>query len=183
MSSGGMAVVIVLFFVEHLTPSLEPANEGLNFMLKYISASFVVFALTGVAAADEPMTVDEVKAAAKADIEFVGNDYLRARLAENPDLILIDVRSTSEFELGRIPGAQSIPRGVAEFRVAEQVRDADTEIIVYCASGNRAGLVSKALMAQGYTNIATHHGFKHWSEDGLPVENKNGSFVRVTESD
>lgn len=152
-------------------------------MLKSVCAGFAVFALAGIAFADEPLTVEEVKATAKAGIEFVGNDYLQERLAENPDLLLMDVRTTSEFELGRIPGAQSIPRGVAEFRVAEEVRDADAEIIVYCATGNRAGLVSKALMAQGYTNIATHHGFKHWSEDGLPVENKNGSFVRVTASD
>ncbi|MEQ8858315.1 MAG: rhodanese-like domain-containing protein [Pseudomonadales bacterium] len=131
--------------------------------------------LVGVGALAEPMTIDEVVAAARADVDFVGNAYLKQRLASNPDLVLLDVRSESEFAAGHIPHARSVPRGVAEFSVARSVRSADTEIVVYCRTGSRAALVTKALLGQGYHNVRAHDGFETWEaeepvEVGAPAE-------------
>lgn len=136
--------------------------------------------MTGFAAAQEPMTLDAVSRAAKEGVEFAGNDYILARQVENPDLLLIDVRSEEEFDLGHIPGAVSMPRGVAEFRIAKDVRDADAEIILYCATGNRAALVKKALDAQGYRNVTAHQGFDTWAEAGAPVETTYGTYTLVS---
>lgn len=132
-------------------------------------------AVTGCASyAAEPMTVEEVVEDARDGIAYVDNDYVAARQAENPDLLLIDVRTKYEFDLGRIPGATWIPRGRSEFDIAKQVRDADTEIILYCRTGSRAGLVKKALDRQGYQNVSVHEGFELWAEDGRPIENELG---------
>tara|TARA_R110001592_G_scaffold16317_1_gene69475 strand:+ start:1814 stop:2278 length:465 start_codon:yes stop_codon:yes gene_type:complete len=132
-------------------------------------------AIFGAAAyADEPMTRDAVVAAAKDGIEFVGNTYVQERRTENPDLILIDVRTENEYELGHIPDAIWIPRGRVEFEVAEKVRDAETEIIVYCKTGSRAALVKKALDAQGYQSVVAHEGFETWAQAGQPLENDLG---------
>lgn len=133
--------------------------------------------------ADQPLTKAEVAEAARAGVTFVDNAYIAARRAENADLLLIDVRSQQEFELARIPGAISIPRGTAEFQIAEQVRDADQEIILYCRTGNRAALVKKALDVQGYRNVSVHGGFESWSDAGLPVENDLGRLVVIGEED
>jgi|GEM_PF-362261 rhodanese-related sulfurtransferase/transcriptional regulator with XRE-family HTH domain len=112
--------------------------------------------------------------AAKDGIEFVGNTYVQERKTENPDLILIDVRTEDEYELGHIPDAIWIPRGRVEFEVAEKVRDAETEIIVYCKTGSRAALVKKALDAQGYQSVVAHEGFETWAQAGQPLENDLG---------
>ena len=145
-----------------------------------ISATIAALSIAAFAAnADAPMTKSEVADAARSGIEFVDNEYIRQRQAENADLMLIDVRTKQEFDLARIPGATWIPRGMAEFEIAETVRDADTEIIVYCRTGSRAALVKKSLDAQGYRNVTAHAGFENWSEARLPVVNDLGMFVLV----
>lgn len=126
--------------------------------------------------AGAPLTRKAVAEAAKAGMDFIANDAVTARQAANPDLLLIDVRTEAEYEAGRIPGATWMPRGTVEFRIAEDVRDADAEIIVYCATGNRAALVKKALDAQGYRNVSAHRGFESWAGDGQPVETDYGTF-------
>jgi len=123
-----------------------------------------------------PLTREAVAEAAKAGIAFVSHAHITDRQAANPDLLLFDVRSEGDYAMGRIPGATSMPRGVAEFRIAEEVRDADAEIIVYCATGSRAALVKEALDAQGYRNVSAHSGFESWAGDGQPVENAYGTF-------
>ena len=128
------------------------------------------------AEADELKTLEEVSAAAKDGIEFVDSRYILERQSTNAELMLVDVRSNDDFEVGHIPGAISMPRGTAEFEFAKNVRDANAEIILYCRTGSRASLVKKALSAQGYTNVSAHSGFETWIEGGHPVENKFGSF-------
>ena len=128
-----------------------------------IYCALVIFG--GAAYADEPMTRDAVVEAAKDGIEFVGNTYVQERKTENPDLILIDVRTEDEYELGHIPDAIWIPRGRVEFEV---------EIIVYCKTGSRAALVKKALDAQGYQSVVAHEGFETWAQAGQPLENDLG---------
>ncbi len=135
----------------------------------------------GMAQADEPMTEEAVAAAAKEGITFVDNDYLADRQAANADLLLVDVRTQAEYEQGHIPGARWISRGKAEFEFAETVRDAGTEVIVYCRTGSRAALVKKALDAQGYRNVEAHQGFETWAEAGRPFENGLGRLQLLTD--
>lgn len=127
-----------------------------------------VFGLAAVAAA-EVKSVEELAAEARSGVEFVDDDYLLARLADNADLLLVDVRTESEFQAGHIPGARSIPRGVLEFRLAREERDGDREVILYCATGTRAALALKSLQAAGYRNVRAHRGFDGWEEDGGKV--------------
>lgn len=148
-------------------------------MMRHILAAVSIVPAAGVSEAREPMTPEAVVAAARAEVTFVDNDHITVRQAANPDLQLLDVRSEAEFSMGHIPGAKSIARGVIEFRLAETVRDADTEIIVYCATGSRAALVTTALAAQGYRNVSAHEGFDTWAGARLPVENAYGRFELI----
>jgi rhodanese-related sulfurtransferase len=129
------------------------------------------------------MTAEAVAAAAREGVTFVDNDAVTARQIANPSLLLLDVRTEREFTMGRIPGATWMARGVVEFRLAETVRDADAEIIVYCATGSRAALVQKALVAQGYRNVSAHEGFDTWAGALLPVENAYGTFRLIGRND
>ena len=150
-------------------------------MMRMMALVVLCAGLPFAAQADDLMTMEDVVEAAQAGIEFVDNDFVAARLAANPDVLLYDVRTESEFELGHIPGAQWLPRGKAEFIVADTVRDADVEIILYCRTGSRAALVKKALDAQGYHNVSAHEGFETWSGDGRAFETELGNVRLVVE--
>jgi rhodanese-related sulfurtransferase len=145
-------------------------------MMRHILAAVSVLVVAGMSHAGEPMTPEAVVAAAREGVTFVDNDHIMARQAANPDLLLLDVRTESEFTTGHIPGATWMARGVVEFRLAKTVRDADAEIILYCATGSRAALVTKALVAQGYRNVSAHEGFDTWAASRRPVENAYGTF-------
>lgn len=143
-----------------------------------------VAALVSTAAnSQEPMTAEQVSEAAKEGVSFVSDAYIVERQAMNADLLLFDVRTEQEYALGRLPGAEWMPRGKLEFDVAKSVRDADAEIILYCRTGSRAALAKKALEAQGYTNVSAHGGFEAWSEAGGVIETDLGKLQRVSVTD
>lgn len=154
------------------------ACEGRQMMRSFVLAVSMLMA-TGASQAGEPMTPEAVASAAREGVSFVDNDYIAARQAANAELMLLDVRTEREFNLGHIPGATWMARGVVEFRMAETVRDADAEIIVYCSTGNRAALVKKALESQGYRNVSAHEGFDTWAEAQRPVQNTYGTFELI----
>ena len=75
----------------------------------------------------------EVERAARAylgeEVESIGRDELRKRLRRG-DVVLIDVRSSEEFDAGHIEGARSVPLDELAERLAEL--PAGQEIVAYC---------------------------------------------------
>lgn len=68
--------------------------------------------------------------------------------------MFIDVREPYEYAAGHVAGAINLP--VSELpNAATVLKDIpkDTELIVYCQSGNRSGASIKVLQQQGYTNV------------------------------
>ena len=83
--------------------------------------------------------------------------------------VFIDVREPNEWNLGYIPGALRIARGVLEQQVEQVPRDA--RVVLYCSSGNRSLLAGDTLHAMGYTNVTSlARGFRGWVEEGGDVE-------------
>jgi len=158
---------------------LAPDSMEAVFLMRHIFLAVSMLMAAGISHAGEPMTPEAVVAAAREGVNFVDNDHIEARQAANTELLLLDVRTEREFNLGHIPGAAWMARGVVEFRLAETVRDADAEIIVYCATGSRAALVQKALVAQGYRNVSAHEGFDTWADAKLLIQNNYGTFQMI----
>ena len=76
--------------------------------------------------------------------------------------IILDVRTTAEYDSGHIPGAICIPNetiGSAEIPV---LPDKDQLILVYCRSGNRSKQAAGKLAKLGYTNIVEFGGIHAW---------------------
>lgn len=83
----------------------------------------------------------------------------------NEDVVLIDIREPDEYEVGSIPGAELIPRGLLEFKILEldRVDDPAIKIILYCRSGNRSALAASSLLMMGFKNVMSMSGgYEAW---------------------
>lgn len=88
-------------------------------------------------------------------------DAAKARMEENPGLLLLDVRTQEEYDQGHIPGAVCFPNEeiTADMPV---VFDKDAEIIVYCRSGHRSAEALEKLRDMGYANVSDLGGILDW---------------------
>ncbi|MGM9834687.1 MAG: rhodanese-like domain-containing protein [Bacilli bacterium] len=66
---------------------------------------------------------------------------------------LIDVRSKEEYDKGSLSGALNIPVGVIQDNIGKYVKDKESDIIVFCQSGNRSKQAATILKDLGYKNI------------------------------
>ncbi len=107
---------------------------------------------------------------AKARVKEVAVDETLARLEENPDAVLIDVREDSEWAAGHATGAKHIGKGIIERDIESLVPDHFTEIILYCGGGFRSALAGDALQKMGYTNVySMAGGWRAWIAAGAGV--------------
>ncbi|KAF4725296.1 hypothetical protein FOZ63_027870 [Perkinsus olseni] len=74
---------------------------------------------------------------------------LAAAVAKGKKLSIVDVRSAGEVaSKASLPGAIAIPVGEVESRISEVPKDGP--VLVYCASGIRAGRAAGVLRSHGY---------------------------------
>ncbi|MDB2450650.1 rhodanese-like domain-containing protein [Pseudomonadales bacterium] len=114
----------------------------------------------------------------KSDIENLSVDQLKAEMADNKDLLLIDIREIQEtIDLGTIPGAIHCARGMLEFwasPASPYYRDyfqEDRRTVVFCAGGGRSVFATKALREMGFTDVAhLEPGFGGWKKAEEPIE-------------
>jgi rhodanese-related sulfurtransferase len=92
----------------------------------------------------------------------VGNVEKFQEMLDATSPLLIDVREASEYEAGHIPGAINIP--IRTLAQNLDVIPADAPVVIYCASGHRAGIGLAALQLLGYDNVkAFPGGWRAWS--------------------
>lgn len=114
----------------------------------------------------------------KAGLENLSVDDLREERRMNDDLLMIDIREIQELvDLGTIPGAVHVPRGMMEFwasPTSPYYRDYFTEdkrIVVFCAGGGRSAFAARDLKNMGFNNVAhLEAGFNGWARTGGDVE-------------
>ena len=83
-------------------------------------------------------------------------------LDENPNVLLLDVRTEAEFRERRIPGAILLPNNEVRTKAAEVLPDKDALILVYCQSGRRSVNAALTLISMGYTNVYDFGGITGW---------------------
>jgi rhodanese-related sulfurtransferase len=92
----------------------------------------------------------------------------RSLIEDKPDLVILDVRTASEYEDGHIEGAVNIP--VQELSARFDELSNEDELLVYCRAGNRSAQAVGLLQDVGFTKI--YHmdaGITGWIEAGYPV--------------
>ena len=119
-----------------------------------------------VAAEDIPSGA-ELQLRAENNTRFIDTPTLKQRLENEPDLILIDIRTKAEIErMGgaiEVPQNINIPRGWLEFRVQSAALEKDTPIVVYCGGGLRSPMAAETLQQMGYTDVSNYAaGYFGW---------------------
>jgi rhodanese-related sulfurtransferase len=95
------------------------------------------------------------------------------QLINNEDVVLLDVRESTETAGGKIAKAIQIPVGSVSQRVAELDKHKNKHVIVYCKTGQRSGLACRELIKAGFEKV--HNlggGMLAWQEAHLPVSRK-----------
>ena len=108
---------------------------------------------------------------AKQEIGLLHVDEVKAKMDQQADFLLIDVREPEEYKKGRIPESALIPRGVIEMTIEDHVKDKSKLLILHCGGGGRSAVAAQSLKQMGYENVASMEGgFKAWTMNGYPIE-------------
>ena len=105
--------------------------------------------------------------AAQAKVRLVAPQALHA----DPPPVVIFVDSSRDFARAHVPGAQWVPRGWLEFRIASVAPSHDTPLAVTCNDGRQATLAGATLADLGYQAVTVlEGGMAAWQQAALPVE-------------
>lgn len=85
----------------------------------------------------------------------------KARMDENGDAIVLDVRTQEEYDGGHIPGAVCLPNEDIQPGLPLPF-EKDAEILVYCRSGRRSAEAAEKLASMGFANVSDFGGIQNW---------------------
>ncbi len=88
-----------------------------------------------------------------------------AKLLDDPDVVLLDVRTESEYANGHLEGAILIDQSKSDFiQKAKAQLPADKTIAVYCRSGRRSASAAGRLADNGYKVVNLLGGINAWQK-------------------
>jgi adenylyltransferase/sulfurtransferase len=88
----------------------------------------------------------EMTTAPEIDVSVVAE-----RLRSGDDIVLLDVRESWEYEIGRLPGAMLVPLSTLPNALASL--DSTREYVVYCHHGMRSAIGGNWLVSQGFQRV------------------------------
>ena len=98
-------------------------------------------------------------------------DALHALILSETEILILDVRTSSEYRRGHVPGA--IHRPFYKLMAGNPDVDAaaDAPLVVYCEHGPRAGMAAWGLRRSGFTDVRYLNGnMAAWRKLDLPIE-------------
>ncbi len=104
------------------------------------------------------------------DAEISAED-LRALLASDPAVRVVDIRSPSAYRRGHIPGSVNVPFGELTDRI-ESVADAD-RVVTVCPHGEAS--VQAARLVQSYEGFSGRVESLACGVDGWPYDLESGA--------
>jgi rhodanese-related sulfurtransferase len=96
----------------------------------------------------------------------------RAREMLDEGAVLVDVRTSQEWNARHAPIARHLPLDSLDRRVGSL--DRETPIVTICKSGMRSAQAARILAAQGHTVASVKGGMFAWQRAGEKVIAKNG---------
>jgi len=106
----------------------------------------------------------------KQPVVFHVDPAAAEKLLADGKIIVLDVRTPSEFSRGHIAGAKNIDFNANDFAAKAATLDRSQSYIVHCAAGGRSTNSLPVLEKLGFISI--YHldgGFNGWQDAGKPV--------------
>lgn len=114
-------------------------------------------------------TAQQLIAEAKQRVPETTVHELRELQASGDPFVLVDVREQNEWNLGHIPDAIYIGRGVLESSVEQRI-PREARVVLYCQSGNRSALAGQTMLELGYGHVVSlAGGWRDWVGSGGEV--------------
>jgi uncharacterized membrane protein YdjX (TVP38/TMEM64 family)/rhodanese-related sulfurtransferase len=104
-------------------------------------------------------------------------EALCTRLTQGDDLLLLDVRSTTDYsgEAGHIAGARNIPLEELNERVEELKPYMERPIALICTTDRRSRKAAGILAQRGFADVhVVSGGMTEWNRTGLPTHTHTG---------
>ena len=93
-----------------------------------------------------------------------------AELIADSSVVVLDVRTASEFAEGHIQGAILMDQGQSDFiEKARATLPIDKNLAIYCRSGRRSANAAGKLADVGYKCVNLKGGIIAWKEANMPV--------------
>ncbi|MBP1756910.1 MAG: Rhodanese-like protein [Firmicutes bacterium] len=135
--------------------------------------SILIFALSGCSM-EEQNTTNQTRE--ESNISSTSSDSVAPvlekitaekakEMMDSDQPIILDVRTTEEYEEGHIEGAILIPDNEISAKAEELLTDKNATILVYCRSGRRSAHAAQDLSDLGYTKIYDFGGIIDWPYD------------------
>ena len=85
-------------------------------------------------------------------------------------LLILDVRSESEYDRGHVPGAIHIPHNDLTQRLDELDGWQQKPVVIYCETGGRARNAATLLQARGFSQVFHLDGdMREWRKSGRKI--------------
>ena len=96
------------------------------------------------------------------------------QLINRENAVVLDVRSSNEFQQGHIAGAKNVPSDALEQQQKQIDKLRDRPVIVCCNAGPTSNRVAGRLSAQGFEQVyVLDGGIRSWQSDNLPLVKGN----------
>jgi len=134
-----------------------------NFMVLALSVSLVIgVTLTGGCVRDETATIEDVTP--QEAFTLIQNNQ------NNPNFVIIDVRTLGEFVEEHIENATNINFYSEAFRDMLNTLDKNKTYLIYCGSGGRSGNALNIMAELNFKKVYNIlGGINQWKAEGLPT--------------
>ncbi len=90
--------------------------------------------------------------------------------ANNPDFVIIDIRTPQEYKAGHIPNAINIDYYSPTFKEKLDKLDKSKTYLIYCRTGHRTGNTMPVMKELGFQKVyEIRGGITAWASKGYPV--------------
>lgn len=128
--------------------------KGLIFLL--------IISLTLFSGCGADNAVTETTTSNAVSYEQISGEQAKHIMDTQDGYVILDARTTEEFDEGHIEGAILIPEYEVAQRAEQELTDKNQLILVYCRSGRRSKIAAQALVDLGYTNVKEFGGIIDW---------------------
>ena len=98
-------------------------------------------------------------------------EALKEKLEQEPDLLLLDVRTAEDFASGHIAGARNLPLEMLKSRLEELAPYQESPVAIICTTDRRSRKAAQLLGKAGFADVqVVSGGMSRWQALAFPLE-------------